>query len=777
MRIRWVCLLCLVALAGCKPADVVAPRPERSVTRFIHGAPRHGYPLVDTNNVTTVLVESRESVLTRKLADGEALWGFGQRFDFWNLRGRVVESWTRDMAQGGPHSSYFAVPFFLSSEGYGLFVNNSGRVVFDCGATRPDELRIEVPEPGLDVFVFKGTPRQILAQYTRLVGRPQPAPDWVFTPWISRNSYLSAHDVERVIDKMERHGLKAGVVVLEAWAESLQNFRFEQRRYPDPKQWIEKLRARGYRVLLWETPSLWDSASTYREAKENGYLVLNPDGSELRLDWLENAVKVDFRKPEARAWWTKLHVPLVEMGVAGFKTDGGERHPDPWFHNLHPYYYQRAALEAFAHAGQKSVTIVTQFWQGGGVTFARAASPPCAGHSLFWAGDQHAHWRQLPRVVRAGLSAALSGFPYWGHDIGGYSGTPTKKLYIRWLQLGAFSPIMQFHGTTPREPYFFDEETVRIAKAYFDLRAAMLPYIVAAATQARERGVPIWRPLLYEFPDERATHSLDDQFMFGDDVLVAPILSEFDERTVYLPAGQWTDVWSGQRYGGPKRLEVRASLAQIPVFARNGAEKFFQALPVLQPAIELAGPTDERGIVPRQRIWRGQKYEKIFLRVPGGGPVALEAPEGFEVLPARTQRGERLAFYVVWPLDLEAGSYPVRVGGGGPVVSLVKLPQWPLPVREDGYVDLGRASEVTGTFRSERGGPARLWLGSGDGMTVWLNDEAVFEKQAHRSAEPDEDCVDVQLRPGENTVRVKVTHGPAAIGPNGFYLRVESGSS
>jgi hypothetical protein len=405
-----------------------------------------------------------------------------------------------------------------------------------------------------------------------------------------------------------------------------------------------------------------------------------------------------------------------------------------------------------------------------GMTFARSATTPCAGNSTFWGGDQGCSWNDFPRVVRAGLSAALSGYPLWGHDIGGYAGTPTKNLYIRWLELGALSPIMQLHGTTPREPWYYDDETVKIAKYYFDLRWKLRDYILAAATAAREEAIPVWRPLLYEFPDDRVTWNLDDEFLLGGDLLVAPILSEFDDRKVYLPAGEWVDVWTKEKHAGPVTFPVRPKLAEIPVFARNGAEKFFAPLPDTEPAISLAGATNERGVVPTQRIWRGQQYEKIFLRVRNGGEVIVDAPAGFEVLPAKTQRGERVAFYVMWPKDCPVGTYPVKAG---PVaVNLVRVPDWKLPVREDGYVDLGKQSEATATFDSLGVAKARLWLGSGDGMTLWVNGEQVFEKQAHRSGEPDEDFVDVDLKQGPNTVRVKVTHGRAAIGPNGFFFRV-----
>lgn len=775
---RLVGFILALALWGCgdapsltkseKPQPTVETNEAPRVVRFKLGTPQHPYPLQSgvtpaTNAPTKFSSDAGDSstLLRIKLADGEALWGFGQRYDALNMRGRAMETWIAD-AWGGGNRSYICAPFFISSEGYGLFVNCSGKVKFDCGAEKSDELRIEVPEAGADVFLFKGTPREILAEYTKLVGRPQTVPDWVFEPWISRNSYLSAYEIDRVIDKMETNGLKASAVVLEAWAAGLQNFQFEEGRYPNPKEWIEKLHARGYHVVCWETPSIWTSARTYPVAKSAGWLVLNPDGSEYVTDWLENGRKIDFRKPEAREWWTKMHEALVEIGVDGFKTDGGERMPAPWFHNLHPYYYQRAALDAFAGSGKP------------GMTFARSATPPCAGNSTFWGGDQGCSWNDFPRVVRAGLSAALSGYPYWGHDTGGYAGTPTKNLYIRWLELGALSPIMQLHGTTPREPWYYDDETMQIAKYYFDLRWKLRDYILAAAKAAREEGIPVWRPLLYEFPDDHATWNMDDEFLLGGDLLVAPVLSEFNERKVYLPAGEWVDVWTKEKHTGPKTFTVRPKLAEIPVFARNGAEKFFAPLPSTEPVIALGGATNERGVVPTQRIWRGQKLEKVFLLVRDGSEVALDAPPGFEVLPSRKQRGGRVAFYVMWPADCKVGTYLVTTGTIK--LQLVKLPDWKLSVREDGYVDLGKQSEATAKFDSPGISKVNLWLGSGDGMTVWLNDVQVFDKQVHRSPERDEDSVDAILKPGENTVRVKVTHGRAAIGANGFYFRIGSGS-
>jgi hypothetical protein len=553
------------------------------------------------------------------------------------------------------------------------------------------------------------------------------------------------------------------------------------------------------------------------------------------VDWLENAVKIDFRKEAARLWWQKLQEPLIAMGVDGFKTDGGERMPDLWFHNLHPFYYQRAVLDAFQELGKV------------GVTFARSGTPPCAGDSTFWGGDQSSSWSDFPRVVRAGLSAALSGYPYWGHDIGGYAGTPTKSLYIRWLELGALSSIMQLHGTTPREPWYYDDETVRIAKYYFNLRWALRDYLLAAAKLVREEGVPMWRPLLYEFPNDPATYNIDDEFFLGNDLLITPVLNESGERSVYLPAGKWINAWTKEKLTGPKTVAVRPGLAEIPVFIRAERaadfEKIFPPLPTDQRGdvfVELAGATNERGIGPTQRLIRGQKYEKVFLTVHNrgtnglSGEVELALPTGFTALPGVKQTiiapagGEaRIAFYVSSPATLDVGSYPVKVKGlslpDDPALAMIKLPQWhvigpfdggvgarfagELPtdvvteyvgaggrqvrwravgddcVRNDGYVDfekaLGKDNNGATTFGATsfqvtQSGKARLYVGSGDALTIWLNGQLIFDKQVHRGAEPDEDAVEVDLREGENSVLVKISRG---IGPNGLYFRIAGNSS
>ncbi len=776
---------------------------------MIAGDPQHRYNLPGTISFEHNIFSGKEGERIRvekkggrttvivKLDQDEAIWGFGQRFDAFDLRGRSFEIWAED-GWNQTHTSYFAIPWFISSAGYGVFVNSTGRLSVDVGATTPDELRIEMPEDGAAVYGFRGTPREILEAYTQLVGRPHPAPDWVFRPWISRNSYLGALEIDRTIELMNRYGLKAGVVVLEAWEQQFHNFAFEEDRYPHPADWIKSLHDRDYRVICWITSSIWPAGSTYEEAKRRNFIVKNDDGTEYVTRWIENGRELDFRIPAVREFWRDLHLPLIALGVDGIKTDGGEHIPDPWFHNEHPFHYQRASLDAFAKAGRT------------GVTFARSGNPLVAGNSLFWAGDQYASWSNLYVVLRGGLSAALSGLFYWGHDIGGYSGTPTKDLYIRWLQIGTFSPIMQLHGESAREPWYYDEQTIEIARHYFGVREKLQPYLIALATEAREQGHPIWRPMPWVFPDDPATYRIGDQFMLGDDLLIAPILNEAGTRDIYLPAGAWVNLWNGRTNEGPTTLSVSVDLSMTPVFARADAYERWKDLFANAPRIQqkpytlaLYGKQNDRGIVPAVRYLRGQKTETLSFIVSNNTPAdarlnaTLKLPHGFTATPAKIQStiaakgAGRLDFVVTIPEDIEPGTYtfdlnsainntrqptlswhlvqPLHWKAVGPFKGGVGSEQpldgtspdltatypqgnaelrWqevPLSaMRDDGYIELGKFIRGEGgtttfalsRFTSQKARRVKLALDSGDSLAVWVNGEQVCNRIGHRNPSP-----------------------------------------
>ncbi len=691
------------------------------------GAPRHTYALPgrsatplaadDLDGRLRVELRDHEAVVRVALKPGEAIWGGGQRLDAFDLRRRAFDIWAED-GWNRWDTSYLAVPWFISSDGYAIFVNSAGRLRADIGASNREEMAIAIPEPGAEVWIFRGAAREMLAEYTALVGRPRALPDWALKPWLSRNSYLGAYEIDRALEIGARHGFRFGAVVLEAWAEQLHNFRFEERRYPDPARWIRQLSRDGVKVVCWITPSVWTSSAAYAEARDNGWLVLNDDGSEYVTRWLENGRKIDFRHEAARAWWRDLHRPLIRMGVAGFKTDGGEHMPDPWFHNAHPFHYQRATLDAFDAEGAP------------GLSFARSGNPLTAGNAAFWGGDQHAAWSNLAAVVRAGLSAAWSGHFFWAHDVGGYTGTPTPELYARWLQLGAFSPLFQLHGMGSREPWRFGAEAREIARGYFRARERMLPYLAALAEEARTEGNPIWRPLPWAFSDEPDAHRIDDQFMLGPDLLIAPVLTTNPAREVYFPSGAWIDLWNGAAVTGPTRRIVDAPLARMPVYARAEAA----------------------------RAWRG-----LFADVPRG-PIRPDDPPPASIAAA---------------LHWDAlGWLPGGVGSAQPFDGVRPHPKqmaagsdgqprrWAaVRADADGRIDLGSAlgregfatAYVRTTLDSHVRQRVRVLAGSGDALHVWHNEKLIGAREVHRNPERDEDAMNTVLVPGENRFLLRVS--------------------
>ncbi len=676
-----------------------SPRLD-SVRRLQIGSPTHRYELLKTPTLVETInldgfsvteIGPDQTVLSFYLHAGEAIWGCGQRLDAFNLRGSQLEHWVTD-GWNRIDTSYLAVPFFISSRGYGLFINHPGRVQFDIGYSQENTFRILIPDEGVELIYFEGTPEEISRTYTALVGRPRSAPYWIFRPWMSRNSYFGSDEVSAIVNRMAALEMPLGVVVLEAWAEQLHNFRFERRRYPLPITWMQDLKESGVRVLCWITPSVWTNSEAYEMAHENGWLVLNEDGSEHIVRWLEGGRKIDFRIQEARDWWRDLHVPLIEMGVSGFKTDGGEHMPDPVFHNQHPYYYQRASLDAFAEAGRE------------GITFARSAGPLNAGLSTLWAGDQHAEWNRLAPVIRAGLSASLSGFPLWGHDIGAYSGIPEKELYIRWLQFGAVSPIMQFHGVEGREPWQYDEETIAIAAFYFQVRERLQPWLSEWGQDAVNEGIPILRPLIWHFGDDPETHSIDDQFMLGPELLFAPQVDQTRSRTIYLPADTWIDLWTGEQIIGPATIERSPALHELPAFVRASAHHrfgdLFEGAPVpedLPVQVLMTGEPNQRGIVPTRRFLNSNRpIERFEYAVtnhsdtPQPFGIRLAPAPGIAVTPNQIIRfslepGESrpVIFEVSALTETPPGTYPLRLELRGEeadhpsrTMEVVVSPQW-----------------------------------------------------------------------------------------------------
>ena len=682
------------------------PREEQKVagrTRVQIGTPSQVYPLFPYTPLSDAPEHPRMTVHERNdgklevrlaLAEDEAVWGLAQQAAAFNLRGHRI--------RGEAPSNDFPLPFFVASSGYGLFVNHIGLVEFDIGATESDELVITVPANRVELIFFEGSPREIVSHYTELVGRPRAAPQWMYRPWMSRETYWGQEEVNEMLQRMAELDLDIGAVTIDRWSTPFSPFRIDRTRYPRPVTWMRSLNEHGIHLFARLSPHFSPRQSIYQHPYDQDWLFRGPPDGDADL--------LDFDIPEARLWWRAQLQELAEMNFSGFVTETPapprSDFPDPpekaSGRQQHPYLYQHASFIASDAAGHP------------GFVLSREPHPLSAGLGALQTPRQHAEWTGLRNSLRAGLSAAFGGLPFWGHDIGGFYGIPDKELYIRWLQFGAFSPLMQFHGTTAREPWHYDQETVEIAQFYFTVRERLIPFLEPWGRAAREEGVPIIRPLPWCFPDDPQTHAIDTQYMLGPDLLVAPLVQPGKERTVYLPDGDWKELWTGAAYSGPRTIEHETRLHQIPLFVR--AEAYDTYLPLLQGAPEEQRPTtriepdgvpNERGIVPSLRwLSYDQRTARIAYTITNLAEettllrVRLASRVGLQVVPDQLIRtvlepGETKPFQFDIRLapDLPPGTHSLQIEAmddkgnlSVPAIRLVRPPKWSLLGPLDGGV-------------------------------------------------------------------------------------------
>jgi alpha-D-xyloside xylohydrolase len=518
-------------------------------------------------------------------APGEHYLGFGERFDALDQRGKEVDLWVEDGAQLG--LTYIPVPFYLSSAGYGLHIDTDVRCVARMATSDdPAVVSIRNAAPALSLNVIPGaTPKEILSRYTAIAGRPEVPPEWVFGPWKSRDWQTADQaGIGEDVEMQHELGLPATVKLIDArWEAAYHTFDFDPVKFPHPGAMIDHIQAHGSRLVVWISPWMAvdnedDPNDAFYESAEQGYLIKNPAG-EVYVHRLGNNPMlvgscIDFTNPEAVAWWQDKIRRLAGMGVSGINTDFGEQVPEDAvfhdgrtgreMHNIFPRLYNEITYEAL-QATQPAVLLARSGWHGS------------QGLSAIWAGDQtsdFAHASGLRTAIVAGISAGLSGFPYWGSDIGGYFGTPSDEVYQRWAQFGAFSPIMMIHGAGRREPWTFSQQTLDLYRRYAQLHTDLFPYIYTYASEASRTGLPIMRAMPLEYPDEKASWEdlAEHQYCFGAELLVAPVYYGFSRtRLVFLPQGLWRGFWTGGLLQGGRVIRHQAEMDQIPVFARAGA--------------------------------------------------------------------------------------------------------------------------------------------------------------------------------------------------------------
>lgn len=513
-----------------------------------------------------------------ELAPGEHLYGLGEQFTNFDKRGERVESWHVEPLGTETERAYKNVPFHLSTRGYGLLVDTTARVRYDLGRASTASATVDVHDDELAMVFFYGPQfGDVLETYTALTGRPDRPPKWSFGVWMSRLGYRSREQLEAVAARLREEEIPCDVIHLDPfWMRERCScdLRWDTEQFPDPEGMIAGLHDEGFRVSLWEHPHVPVGTAAFETAAAEGYLVEDGTGSPYVMDRTcqgdYRGGIVDFTDPAAVEWWQDRHRDLLAMGVDTFKTDYGEYVPEDavfangqsgrTMHNAYPYLYNRAVYE-----------VVREERGADGLVWARSAWTGSQRFPVHWGGDPQTTFNGMAAALRGGLSASLSGFGFWSHDVGGFRGEPTEELYVRWAQFGLLSSHTRCHGTTPREPWAFGERATEIFRTYARLRYRLLPYVYTYAEVAARTGLPVVRPLVLAHQDDETARDVDDQFLLGESLLVAPVFEGATTASVYLPDGEWVDHWTGERHEGPGRIAVEAPLERMPLFVRAGS--------------------------------------------------------------------------------------------------------------------------------------------------------------------------------------------------------------
>ncbi|KAL7283205.1 hypothetical protein ACG7TL_002632 [Trametes sanguinea] len=543
------------------------------------------------------------------LSPGELIYGLGEQFGPFVKNGQSVSIWNQD---GGTSSeqAYKCVPFYLTNRNYGVFVNHPGEVEFEIASEKVSRVGASVAGESIEYFIIYGpTPLEILERYTRLTGRPALLPSWTFGLWLS-TSFLTSYDEKTVsgfLEGMQTRNCPVRVFHLDCfWMKQYEwcSFTFDPDNFPDPKAYLSEIKQKyGVKICVWINPYISQLSPIFQEAVQGGYLIKRKDGTPWQWDlWQPGLGVVDVTNPEARKWYEAKLDALVDLGVDTFKTDFGERipHADVVFydgsdpkriHNTYSVIYNEMVFRLLER----------RFGKGEAVVFARSAT----------AGGQR--------------------FPV-GH--------PPPEIYHRWVAYGLFSSHSRLHGSMSyRVPWQYGEAAATYMAKFLDAKHRLMPYIYHLALQGNTKGHPIQRAMFIDFLEDRTTHHLDRQYMFGPNLLVAPVfVPEGEESEYYLPAGRWTSFFHPSRTQvGPAWVREVVAIDELPVWVRQGSVLCLGPSGVGRPDYDFANGLEVQ-------VYELDEGQVVEVEVPTGqgsaiaGTVAATLKDG-EVL-VRVASGE-----------------------------------------------------------------------------------------------------------------------------------------
>ena len=541
------------------------------------------------------------------------IYGLGEHFDTLNHAHTIVRNASMDDGSRKGSNAYKCIPFYMSTTGYGLWLDTTGEATFDLNASNLNQIIVDAATDRLRVILYTA-PRfpEMLQAFTGMASpngrRAILPPYWAFAPWQARDYHQDEAQVREDVDKTRELGLPASVILIDSpWATAYNSYEINPKQFADAPGMIKHLHEQGFKLVLWHTSwinnksnppkeegfegKLEEKSPNYDDAAGNGYFVKDLNGAPWVGEWWKGKGSlIDFTNPNAKLWWQNQVRKAIAAGADGFKDDDAEgaflgSGGEVKFHDgTDPRLMRNRYGTLYNNAMEE---LIQKDLKGNGVLFARSVTTGANGIGFLWAGDNEASFSPdngLPTVVTAGISAGLSGMPLWGADLGGYQAqpdTPNPLLLQRWTEFAAFTPMMEVMSTANLRPWTFDAKgdgtdsgktaALDVYRRYAVLHMSMFPYRYAAAQEAAKTGMPLLRALVLEYQDDQRARAIKDEYLFGPDLLVAPVLDENTSRVVYLPAGDWVNFWTGEAIAGPKVVIAQAPSDSIPVYARRGA--------------------------------------------------------------------------------------------------------------------------------------------------------------------------------------------------------------
>ena len=515
----------------------------------------------------------------------ECFAGTGERFEKMDLSGQTFFLKNQDGQGVNNRRTYKNIPFYLSSRMYGVFYHTTAHSKLSLAGVSTRSVEFMSDQALIDAFIIGGdTVEEILRGYRDLTGYPSMPPLWSFGVWMSRMTYFSADEVNAICDRLRKEHYPCDVIHLDTgWFKTdwLCEWKFNEERFPDPKKFVQDLLKKGFKVSLWQLPYVAEDAEQIDEARKNNYickLTKQQDSEGSNFSALDYAGTIDFTSEKATEWYKGLLKRLLDMGVKCIKTDFGENiHMDAIYENMSPELLNNL----YALLYQKAAYEITKDVTGDGIVWARAAWAGCQRYPLHWGGDSCSSWDGLAGSLRGGLHFGLSGFAFWSHDVPGFHTLPNfmnsvvqDDVYMRWTQFGVFSSHIRYHGTNKREPWHYPN-IAPMVKRWWKLRYKLIPYILRESEKATHSGSTIVQALIFHHPEDNNCWHIDDEYYFGDDFLVAPVMSSDNCRDIYLPEGEWVEFFTGDRFsvsdGGRWLKDIETPLDRMPVFVRKGA--------------------------------------------------------------------------------------------------------------------------------------------------------------------------------------------------------------